>query len=172
MWDSVETVETIGRISTWLAAAFGFLAGIAGIAAVLANARVDTLRDELKRTPPIIDAMLTLDTPGTFVATVESKNLVPFSFTVTLVTLGGHVLGGVPLESASFQPTQQNRVASVTRQVDPFQIREGYLEVRVRYRSKYQDELPNLKLSGYLAKAFCYAEDRGVLAPCPVRGGG
>ena len=138
LWGSRPRLQKAATISSPILA---FLAAIAWLATAGVTSQIIERRDEVRRTPPQVDARLSgLEGPTAFIE-LESQNRIPFEYRYMIVTKSDLVVSGVPMEFTAFYPTHEKWIARVKVTLQRERIVDGFLEVRVVYHSVSQAEL-------------------------------
>ena len=107
-----------------------------------------------RRTPPVISAELRAIGPGKLVVVLKSENLIPFEFHAVVVTTENLMVSGLPLDWPKVFPTGNLSVFYSNVDIQWAIVREGYLELRVSYRSLAPELLGTPGHSGSIVKKY------------------
>jgi hypothetical protein len=168
MWNNTESLDTISKLGTWGAALLGLLAGAAGFVAVIASNRSDRLKEELKRTPPKLEAFLGFFKDGRLHVVIDSHTRVPFEFQWKIVTTNNIIISGIPLDWTKAYPTKAPQRFNQFADVDPQKIKDNFIELRLDYRSVYAEEIGSPALSGRLVRAYRVDLAKKFIEEAPV----
>jgi hypothetical protein len=155
MWSDSDNLATLTKVATWAAAVLGLLAGGAGVLAVLAGNRADTLREELKKTPPRVEVALAFFRDKKLHVVIDSLTKVPFEHQWVIATKNDILVTGFPLEWTKTYPSKApQRFNQLVEPLHPEKIIESYVELRFEYRSLHAAELGLSDLSGTIIRKY------------------
>ena len=144
----------------------------AALAAQRANARIEaeaqTKRDAdaRRRIPPLLDVEMRSADGHQVVVLFKSLNLIPFEVSDTVVTSNDQIVSGISLDWTPVFPTNDRTVFSRKSAIQWERVRDSYLELRVRYRSRAPDSRDLPGHAGMIVKKYRIGAD-GQLTGAP-----
>jgi hypothetical protein len=145
MWNNLYLWELVARF-----APIGTV--ITGLLILVANSRVSTIKDQQKKTPPVIDAKLLHAGENRFTIYIESKTLVPFKYKWDITNQQNTLLSGVMMSPSERYPTEANRIYRFTRDIDVDKVIDGIINFSFRFESIYAPEFNYAKEFGGVIK--------------------
>ncbi len=141
-------------ISGWWAAILAFLAGLLGVFSELAGRQKDRLEEAFKKTMPEVDARLARAPDGSFVLVIVPLNGIPFECDPKVVTKSNVMVSPIGLEWMKIVPQEGVTYHHGKIDVDLSKVQDGYIELRLPFRSTFASEFPNLSLSGRVVRSY------------------
>lgn len=154
------------NISSWLAAVFVFLSVIFQVIVIFFDRHKDYLEKKFKNTRPDLNVSIKTDEKTKkFCVAIESNNNIPFEFDFRVVTLDNIIVSGIFLEWGKYYPTNTNPICFESIEINTEKVIDSYVELRFKFRSIFAAEMHDLSNSGEITKSYLLSPDKLYCIP-------
>jgi hypothetical protein len=129
-------------VYAWTGAIIALVSAGLGTGAIMTSQSIDAQHNAIEKTWPELKS--DIQTKGYDPVIVEialfSENRIPYSYTHTVTTKGGIVIGGIMMRGIIHDPRTDTEPLKITLGIPRQKIIDGYLEILFQYSSLYADQ--------------------------------